>query len=145
MASFSCEGLDELLNVYDSIADLRGEVVDAMAIAGGEELLKGWKSEIPDAGHVDTGQMLRGVKRSRPKKSKDSVVVEVYPQRKDKKGVRNALKAFVLHYGRKKTGKPHSTPLTGSRFIDRIVITSEKPAQDRAEAVWNDYLTQKGL
>ena len=59
---------------------------------------------------------------------------EVYPQGKDRKGVRNAEKAFLLHYG---WGQKN-----GDHFVDQIEREAEEPAVEAMEAVMDRYVKE---
>ena len=71
------------------------------------------------------------------KKTKKGSKREVYPQGKDKKGIRNAEKAYILHYG-KSTKK-------GTRFVDNINTKAEATSYIAMQDVFNNYLKMKGL
>ena len=58
--------------------------------------------------------------------------IDIYPQGKDRKGVRNAEKAFLLHYGTSKI-KP-------TRWVDEAESRGEAYALPAMERVWNQYL-----
>lgn len=76
--------------------------VPKMLKAGGQVLVKAQKEEIQRMGLVDTGDMLNSVKATAPKEKDGVMCVEVYPAGKDRKGVDNAKKGFVLNYGTSK-------------------------------------------
>lgn len=64
-----------------------------------------------------------------PKKPKlvgDVRMIDIYPQGKDRKGVRNAEKAFILHYGTSKIAATHWVT-----DADRICDTTVVPAMQR--------------
>jgi len=61
---------------------------------------------------------------------------DVYPQGRDAKGVRNAEKAFILHYG--------SSRISPSYWVDEADAASEAPVQERIEAIWDRFLNSGG-
>ena len=71
------------------------------------------------------------------KKIGDVSAKEIYPQGKDRKGVRNAEKAFILHYG--KSGQ------APTRFVDAVEEAAEDKAVSAMENVFNNYLEKEGF
>ena len=53
--------------------------------------------------------MLKSIKATRPKRKDYSSSIDIYPQGKDRKGIRNADKAFILNYG--------CSSIPGSRWV----------------------------
>lgn len=134
MAKLDTSGLNELINDLSSFAEDFTDMKEEMLSAAGEVLVEEWKDGIKRFDHVDTGAMLESVKA---KRLKNEDGVEVFPQGKDKKGVRNAQKAFVLHYGR--------SNYEGTRFVDDIEDKAEEKAADAAEKIYYETLEKKGL
>lgn len=103
MARFDMTGLDELMQDMERKGQLVGEVADQMVAAGAEEVVNAWKTQAaqfikdPRA----TGAMAASVKASRSVRAGNATYSDIYPQGNDSKGVRNAEKAFILHYGKK--------------------------------------------
>ena len=133
MANLRVQGLDELEKELQQFAGKTEEIEAAMLEAGAEELKQAWKYHILKKGHVDTGSMVDAVKASKPRKGRGGTSVDVYPQGKDQKGVRNAEKAFLLHYGWK--DKP------GDHFVDNVEQDAEEAVADAMEGVLDEYLT----
>lgn len=100
MARFQTDGIDSLI---DSMTKLESDFPDAameMLFAGAEEVAEAWKESAIEHDLRDTDSMLESINYSKtPTKTGDIKSVEIYPQGMDKKGVRNAEKAFILHYG----------------------------------------------
>lgn len=134
MAKLDTSGLNELVNNLSSFAEDFTDMKEDMLSAAGEILVDEWKDGIKRFDHVDTGDMLESVKA---KRLKNEDGVEVFPQGKDKKGVRNAQKAFVLHYG--------WSNYEGDRFVDDIEDKAEEKATEAAEEIYWDELEKKGL
>lgn len=101
MARFDTTGLDAIISQMETMGALVSDVAEDMVQAACEEIKQAWREEIEARGMVDTGAMRDSVGYKRqPTKLPDVVYNEVYPQGKDAKGVRNAEKAFILHYGK---------------------------------------------
>lgn len=100
MARFDVSGLDETIRQMKRMGELTGSAADAMLMAGAEEVKKAWRESADLYGLRDTGDMIASIGYPRrPKTVKDVRVIDIYPQGKDRKGIRNAEKAFILHYG----------------------------------------------
>ena len=61
---------------------------------------------------------------------------EVYPQGVDRKGIRNAEKAFVNHYGASSRKATH--------FVDDAESEAEAPAVEAMANAWDTYFEQEG-
>lgn len=96
-------------------------IVEAGARADADE----WRANIRQARHIRTGDMLGSVAPGDYKEDLDGGEIVVYPRDTDRKGVRNATKAYVINYGRgKRRGK------LGDRFITgKLQQTEEKVFQ----------------
>ena len=133
MARFETSGLDELLTDMKRMGELSGEVADKMLMAGAEATKKAWKTSAQQHGHKDTGDMIDSIDYSRsPKTAGDVRQIDIYPQGKDDKGVRNAEKAFILNYGTKK--KP------GSHWVDDADKASGEPVMTAMTKIWDEHL-----
>lgn len=133
MATLSFSGMDNLIN---DLEKLERSEMDAIATKmldeGAEECVKAWDKGIRQAGHVDTGDMLRSVKATGKKNHR-----EIYPRGRDRHGIRNAEKAFILHYG--------TSTILGDRFVDEINESSEYPAIKAMEDVFNNEMKKRGF
>jgi len=133
MARFRTEGLDELIEDMAAMGQSTGELADEMLFAGAEEVRKAWKISIKKHNHIDSGAMLESVNYSRnAKKIGDIKSVEIYPQGRDKKGVRNAEKAFVLNYGTSK--------IKGSHFVDDADDIAGPMVENRLRDIFDKWL-----
>lgn len=136
MARFDTSGLDELLAEMKRLGELSGETADKMLMAGAEEVKKAWKDSAEKHKHRDYGDMIESIGYARqPKTAGDIKQIDIYPQGKDRKGVREVEKAFILHYGKK--GKP------GSHWVDDADTASGPKVQAAMEQIWDEHL--KGL
>ena len=138
MARFDTSGLDELITDISAAGEGMGEFADDVLLAMAAEVAVAWKEAAEEAGHRDFGDMIESVGFSRKPKIIDDVKsIDIYPQGKDRKGVRNAEKAFVLHYG--------TSNIDGSNFVDRADAKSAPAVQEVGERLWNQYLKGKEL
>lgn len=136
MARFETTGFDELIEDMKNHGELTGEIADRMLLAAAEELKKAWKKSAEMHGHKDTGDMINSIKYTRnPKTKKEIRMIDVYPHGKDRKGVRNAEKAFVLHYG--------TSSMKGSNWVDDAEEMGAEPAFQAMERIWDERLKGK--
>ncbi|NLW24754.1 MAG: hypothetical protein GXY91_05875, partial [Clostridia bacterium] len=63
--------------------------------------------------------------------------VDIYPQGKDRKGVRNAEKAFVLHYGTSK--------LPASHWVDDADEMAGPMVEERLTKMFDEWLEKHGM
>jgi HK97 gp10 family phage protein len=103
MAKFNVVGLDDIQNAMLRREAATVEAVPEMLKAGGAVMQKAQKDEITATfkSKRSTGDMASSIVVSDIKEISGGKRVEVYPDGKDRHGVRNATKAFVLQYGRK--------------------------------------------
>lgn len=134
MAKFEMSGVDRIIDELGRMDALTGPMAEEMVDAGARVLVDTWKDVIRSRGHVDTGDMLRSVKAKKPAGSSEVVAREVYPLGKDAKGVRNAEKAFILHYGWKSR--------QGDHFVDQVEADANEPAVSAMEAVMDKYMKE---
>ena len=90
---------DKTMLRQDAIVE---EAVPEMLKAGGAVMQKAQQEEIKTRfnSRRSTGALLASIKVSAVKEIDGGKRVEIYPNGKDKHGVRNAEKGFVLNYGR---------------------------------------------
>lgn len=103
MAKFNVVGLDDIQDAMLRREAATVEAVPEMLKAGGAVMQKAQKDEISATfkSKRSTGDMARSIVVSKIKEIDGGKRVEVYQDGKDRHGVRNATKAFVLQYGRK--------------------------------------------
>ena len=132
MARFDTSGLDAVLEEMKREGEIAGPAADAMLLAGAEQVKLAWQRSAEEHGHRDTGAMIASIGYDRqPKTAGDVRSIDIYTQGKDKKGVRNAEKAFVLHYGTSK--------MPGSGWVDDADRYSEETAIPAMIEVWENY------
>ncbi|MBD5145641.1 MAG: hypothetical protein HDT21_07030 [Ruminococcus sp.] len=144
MAKFSVSGIDGLAADLQRLGQLDNEeLVSDMLYAGAEVVAEEWIHGILEATKPDgrgTGDMARSVAPTKGiKKIGDVSAKEIYPQGKDRKGVRNAEKAFILHYGKSNANQPPT------RFVDAVEESAEDKAVSAMEDVFNKFLEKEGF
>ena len=134
MAQFSTDGIDQIAAEMAWMGEAAGEVADEMLLAGAEEVKRAWKETAERHGYRETGDMIESIRADKAPKSDANDVrrISVYPRGEDRKGVRNAEKAYVLHYG---TSKIH-----GSHWVDEADQDAGPMAQDVFEKIWDRHL-----
>lgn len=91
--------------------DMKRKVVEAGAAAA----VRVMRERTRQAGHVRTGDMLESIAPSEYRDTLEGGEMVVYPQGTDRKGVANAMKAYVINYGRgKKTRRMGDKFITGN-------------------------------
>ena len=133
MARFNVSGLDETIEEMKRLGQMTGQTADAMLMAGAEEVRKAWRQSAEEHRHRDTGDMIASIGFARKPKEIGSIrSIDIYPQGKDKRNIRNAEKAFILHYG--------TTKIRGSRWVDDADKISEQTVVPAMIRVWEQFL-----
>lgn len=133
MARFDMSGLEETIRDMQRMGQQSGNAAKAVLQAGAEKVKVAWRAATEAHGLVDTRDMLESIGFARnPKQIGDMLSIDIYPQGRDRKGVRNAEKAFILHYG---TSRHPAT-----RFIDDADAMSEAEAIPAMEEIWDQYI-----
>lgn len=132
----STTGIDEVLNQMGKMQQLTGETAKAMLRAGGNVFQRQWMTQAERARHVRTGDMLRSIGQTNPRDKGGGLQIENYPQGKGRSGVRNSVKAFVLHHGRKGRAK-----IQGDRWVDDVVQSATEEANTAMANVWGQFIT----
>lgn len=102
MAKFNVVGLDDVAEQMLQRAEIAEEAVPEMLKAGGAVMQEAQRAEIRTMfrSRRSTGDLAASITVSKVKDRDGGKMVEVYPDGKDRHGVRNAEKGFVLNYGR---------------------------------------------
>ena len=143
MAKCYTSGIDELAAELKKLGQLDNDkLVGEMLEAGADVVIDEWKEGIKKAVKNkrgrSTGELLESVTTKKGiQKLGDASCKTIYPAGKDSKGVRNAEKAFILHYG--KSGQ------AATLFVDDVEAAAEDNAVDAMEQVFNDYLEKEGF
>lgn len=136
MARFDTSGINDLINEVVRLGEVGEEVGDKMLLAGAEEVKNAWKFAAGLHGHIKTSDMVNSVEFSRRPENVGGVrTIDIYPQGKDRKGVRNAEKAFILHYG--------SSKLRPTHWVDDADAIAGPAVQETMEKVFDDFINRK--
>ena len=102
MAKFNVVGLDDLQERMLQKAQIAEEAVPEMLKAGGEVIKNAFQAETKKLNSTGrgTGDLTASIKVSAVKERNGGKYVDIAPTGKDRHGVRNAEKGFVLNYGR---------------------------------------------
>lgn len=132
MARFKVDGLDSLVQEMEALGEsVAGPLAEQMLLAGAEAVKTAWRNSAKAHNHIDTGSMFDHIGYPRkPKQAGDVRSIDIYPQGKDAKGVRNAEKAFILHYGTSKH--------PGSHWIDDADRECDSTVIPAMEAVFRN-------
>lgn len=133
MARMITSGIDqfekELIKMQGDINPL----VDVMVMQGAEEMKKARIDAIKKYGHIETGAMIQSVGYAKkPKRVGSAVSIAVYAQGKDKKGVRNAEKEYLSHYGKSKS--------EGTHWVDEADQKGGEAAFEKMESTMNTFI-----
>ena len=163
MAVMRCEGLDNLIKKLNDIAELdKAGVTESMLLAGSQDVKKAWEHEIVKRDLIKSGLMSKNITSSKPKMNIYGMFTTIYPQGWEydnpdipaetaseqeepngKKRVRNAEKAFMLHYGfyNHVTGEVY-TKAVG--WVDDVEAEAFRTATATMEKIFNNYIKSKG-
>lgn len=138
MAKFGVSGLTELSADLHKFGLLdNGDLVEEMLEAGADVVIDEWKKGIKKAVKANskrsTGELEDSITTGKGiQKINDVSCVTIYPTGKDSKGVRNAEKAFILHYG--KSGQ------APTYFVDDVESIADDEAADTMRALFDKYV-----
>lgn len=124
------EGLDA---IDERLSKLGRPTIRRIVEAGAKADEDEWRKSIRQAGHIRTGSMLEGVRPAEYREILGGGEIRVYPQGDDRKGVANAMKAYVINYGRgKRTAKMGDKFITGKQQqFDEAVDRAMQAESDR--------------
>lgn len=151
MARFEVDGLDDLVHEMKMRGELAGETAEKMLKAGAEEVKQAWRNEAERRQFRDTAAMIDSIDYSKKtKRVSDVLTIDIYPQGTDKRGVGNAEKAFILHWGttssagrkrRERRAKKFSGPgIPRTLWIDDADKASGPRVMDAFERIWGEFL-----
>ena len=107
MARFDLGGTEQMMKDFRRLGQQGEAAAIAIVQAAAEEVVSQWQASAELHGHVDTGSMINGIKATDAASDGDGIASEVYPRGKDKRGTRNAMKAFILNYGTSRIPPSH--------------------------------------
>ena len=132
MARFNTEGIDDIINEMYRLGEGIGPVADEMCTAAAEEIRDSWKRTAEKHGFRATGEMISSIGFSNaPESLTDIKAKDIYPIGKDSKGIRNAEKAFLLHYG--------TSRIPASYWVDEADDASAEPVEARIQEIWDRF------
>jgi hypothetical protein len=136
MARLDTTGLDEVIQDMERMGQMSGAIAEQMVDAAAQVIRDSWKKEgaqFTKSGNRAHGDMVNSVGFPEGvQKTGNLLYCEIYPQGKDRKGVRNAEKAFILHYGKK--GYP------ATHWVDDADANAEGPAFEACVAIWDSFI-----
>lgn len=138
MNVYGADDLTQLIRRTEKLAD--DEELAEMLNAGAEVVAEEWRAGINRTIRTNRskGDLAESVQPSRKIESSGGVSSTIiYPLGKDRKGIRNAEKAFILHYG--KSGQP------ATRFVDAVEDNSEAKAIEAMAEKANEILEKEGI
>ena len=133
MAQFTTEGIDSIADEMAWLGEAAGETADEMLLAGAEEVKRAWQETAERHGYRDSGDMIESIGYAKAPKALDSgKMIDIYPKGTDRKSVRNAEKAYLLHYG--------TSHIQGSHWIDEAEQKALPAVQQVFEDIWDKHL-----
>ena len=140
MADFEFDGLAELMDDLEAVADLPDEVAEEMLRAQADVVINAEKASAAAHGLVDSGQLQASIGIQGTMKRKGlNRYIDVTPKGRRQNGVRNAEVAFIHEYGAPKRGIP------AKAWIRQAVETSSKQTTAAAAEVYNQFLNSRNL
>lgn len=156
MARFDTSGFDDLIDDIAAMGDDTEEMFDAMLEAGTEEIVKARKEVAKKHNLIDTGSMIENMKGT--KIGGTGLSAEIYSRGKDKKGVKNAEKESILHFGvssnaksksaksrRTKSKRKYPNGIPATHWVDEADALGRERAIERMERVHDEVITKHGL
>lgn len=149
MARFEVEGLDFIIADMKRHGELAGETAQEMLMAGAEEVKQAWKDEAERRQFKDTKAMIDSIGFPRAaKRASDILSIDIYPRGKDKKGTRNAEKAFILHWGttssaaqkRRKKKKFSGPGIPRTLWVDDADKAAGPRVMEAYTRIWDEFL-----
>ena len=148
MAKFQTVNVDEMARELKRLGQATAPMAREMVAEGAAVIAFAWKRVIGELRHVDTGDMQESVRADEPAQHGGAIESEIYPRGVDKKGVRIAAKAFMLHYGWKagkaargrKDSKGRKDTNTGDHFVDTVEQECAEAVDYAMEIVMNRHM-----
>lgn len=153
-------GFDDLQKMLDDIGTLeKGNIAEKMLDAGKADVRKVWRDVIGEKDYVRLGLMEDKVNATKVKENNFGHFCSIYPFGEEKDRVRrgktvtmrNAAKAYLLHYGwdgnwPSQIAANHGVPphFKGSRFVDKIEKIGSEMAHKTMNEIFSQYLQSKG-
>lgn len=135
MAKLEFAGLDGIIEELNKRQQRTGSTARQMVRKGAAVMADYRRQEAERRDIRDSGAMIRGIKPgARIEEDMGALKLPVYSQGKDEKGVRNAEKEYLEHYGYKDRKASH--------WIDSAEEKGEGPATDAMVKVWDESMEE---
>lgn len=132
------ELIDQFERIGKKIGEVEGSVAETLLYRSAESMIREWKSAIQEENLIDTRDLYDSIGIDGPASRKGGVYsVSVGAQGKDRKGVRNGLKAGVLNYG--------SSSIAGRHFLPRIISTGSREIRSLQQYLLDHYIATGNL
>lgn len=128
MATFMA---DEGTLLIEKLGDQLRPMIRRIVMTGADTAEERMREAIRARQHIRTGDMLESVGDAGYVEFFRGGSAEVYPQGEDRRGVRNATKAYVINYGR---GRKRNGGRMGDRFITRDEKKTEAAVSQAMQA-----------
>lgn len=137
MPELKYDGIKDVIKEMVALGERTGEGAHRMLRAAAKRMKSEWLETIDRYDFIKSREMRDKVGYPRkPKEVADVLSIDVYPQGKDSKtGVRNAAKAFYLHYG--------NSNMDATHFVDHIVSSSSEEIEQLMIKTWQEFLDEK--
>ena len=136
MARMEFSGTQEMMDELFAESERLERKATEMLGEAGKVVVKAWQDAIEAAGHAPpgksgraTGELMRSVRASKPKKNGEAYTSSIYPHGRDRRRQSMAQIAFVLHYGTSK--------IKGDHFVDDAEARAADAAEQVMEDIWN--------
>lgn len=140
MALLSIDGLDELMNDLEAVAEIPDGVAGEMLNRQADVVARAQRARIGEIGLVDSGMLLRSVRKTgRMIKKGANRSTEVYPQGTRPDGVTNATVGFVHEYG------ASGRHIPAKNWMSQANEACAAETTEAAREVYNEFLTSKNL
>lgn len=131
MARLFISGFDELEEELKKMGEATGDLAKAMVLAGSDLMATQMETTARAYGHIGKnrkdylgGQMIAAIGYAKNPREVGGVIRnDIFPKGTDSKGVRNAEKAFLLHYG--------WSGYKGDHWFDEAIQLGEEIAYDK--------------
>lgn len=136
MARFDVTGLDDVIKSVARLGEEGKAVGDEMLLEAAEEVKQAWKQSATMHQLKDTGDMIASINYPRtPKTAGDVRSIDIYPQGKNRKGVRTAEVAFIQHYG--------SSKIPATHWVDDADEAAGPRVKEAMERVFNNFINRR--
>ena len=131
MATFDFSGMPEILAELRKRSEETEQVAQAMLNAGAAAAVASWRETITEMKLWKSGDMRDSIAPT--SKSAGLSYREITAQGKDRRGVRNGAKAFMLHYG--------TSRIPATYWWDKAAQRAEPLVMAEMRRVWDIYVT----